>query len=143
MAEPPVGCAFIPSVILDCIVVKPSRWRRDGQGPVFLALGINTEGQKELLGMWLARKRRREVLAQRADKLKTGLRGHPDCLCGAGLKGFPDAINTYPQQSPAVYYSYGAQQPEIRVVEGLQSRHRRAEKGVSGSDRRGGADGAG
>lgn len=39
---------------MDCIVVKA---RQNGgviSKAVFLALGINTEGQKELLGMWLA-----------------------------------------------------------------------------------------
>ncbi|CAD5543138.1 Uncharacterised protein [Escherichia coli] len=35
------------------------------------------------------------------------------------------------------------QQPEIRVVEGLQSRHQRAESGISGPDRGSGVDGVG
>ncbi|CAI2793739.1 Capsule protein fraction 1 [Serratia grimesii] len=46
--------ALYPIVYLDCIVVKV---RHSGSviiKTVFLALGINTEGQKELLGMWLA-----------------------------------------------------------------------------------------
>ena len=39
---------------MDCIVVKV---RQDGSvinKAVFLALGVNTGGHKELLGMWLA-----------------------------------------------------------------------------------------
>lgn len=53
-----------------------------------------------------------------------------------GLKGFPGAINSvYPQTHIQLCIIYGAQQPEICVVEGLQSRHQRAENGVLGSDR--------
>lgn len=40
--------AVCPIVYLDCIVLKVRN------KSVFLALGINIEGQKELLGMWLA-----------------------------------------------------------------------------------------
>ena len=46
--------SLYPLVYPDCIVVKV---RHDGSvinKAVFLALGINTEGKKELLGMWLA-----------------------------------------------------------------------------------------
>lgn len=35
---------------------------------------------------------------------------------------------------------HGAKQPEIRLVEGLQGRHQRAESGVSGPNRGGGVD---
>ncbi|MBS1205229.1 MAG: hypothetical protein H6R25_2128 [Proteobacteria bacterium] len=44
---------------------------------------------------------------------------------------------------PVVHHPYGAQQPEIRVVEGLQSRHNRTEVSLSGPDRRSSPDGAG
>lgn len=46
--------AVYPIVYMDCIVVKV---RQDGSvinKAVFLALGVNTGGHKELLGMWLA-----------------------------------------------------------------------------------------
>ncbi len=46
---------FIPLFIFDCIVLKV---RQDSRAminkAVFLALGINLDGQKELPGMWLA-----------------------------------------------------------------------------------------
>ncbi|MFB9087091.1 transposase [Erwinia tracheiphila] len=48
--------ALYPIVYLDCIVVKV---RQNGgviNKAVFLAPGINTEGRKELPGMWLAEK---------------------------------------------------------------------------------------
>ncbi|WP_238378123.1 transposase, partial [Yersinia pestis] len=46
--------ALYPIVYLDCIVVKVRHNGSVINKAVFLALGINTEGQKELLGMWLA-----------------------------------------------------------------------------------------
>lgn len=46
--------ALYPIVYIDCIVVKVRQSGSVINKAVFLALGINTEGQKELLGMWLA-----------------------------------------------------------------------------------------
>lgn len=45
--------ALYPIVYLDCIVVKVRQNGSVINKAVFLALGINTEGQKELLDMWL------------------------------------------------------------------------------------------
>ncbi|KNX87255.1 transposase, Mutator family protein [Yersinia pestis] len=90
--------ALYPIVYMDCIVVKV---RQNGSGinkAVFLALGINTEGQKELLGMWLAENEGAKFWLSVLTELKN--RGLQDILiaCVDGLKGFPDAINSvYPQ----------------------------------------------
>lgn len=46
--------AVYPIVYLDCIVLKVRQDSRVINKSVFLALGINIGGQKELLGMWLA-----------------------------------------------------------------------------------------
>lgn len=46
--------ALYPIVYLDGIVVKVPHSGSVINKAVFLARGINTEGQKELLGMWLA-----------------------------------------------------------------------------------------
>ncbi|EFW11180.1 transposase, IS256 family, partial [Serratia symbiotica str. Tucson] len=43
-----------PIVYMDCIVIKVRQNGSVINKAVFLALGINTEGRKELLGMWLA-----------------------------------------------------------------------------------------
>ncbi len=64
---------------------------------MILALGINTEGQKELLGMWLAENEDAKFWLSVLTELKN--RGLQDILiaCVDGLKGFPDAINSvYP-----------------------------------------------
>lgn len=46
--------AVYPIVYLDCIVVKIRQNKQVINKSVFLALGINTEGQKEIMGMRLA-----------------------------------------------------------------------------------------
>ena len=90
--------ALYPIVYMDCIVVKV---RQNGgviNKAVFLALGINTEGQKELLGMWLAENEGAKFWLSVLTELKN--RGLQDILiaCVDGLKSFPDAINSvYPQ----------------------------------------------
>lgn len=90
--------ALYPIVYMDCIVVKVRQNGRVISKAVFLALGINTEGQKELLGMWLAENEGAKFWLSVLAELKN--RGLQDILiaCVDGLKGFPDAINSvYPQ----------------------------------------------
>ncbi len=87
-----------PIVYLDCIVIKVRHEGRVINKSVFLALGINLEGQKELLGMWLAENEGAKFWLSVLTELKN--RGLEDILiaCVDGLKGFPDAINTvYPE----------------------------------------------
>ena len=43
-----------PIVYLDCIVVKIRQDKRVINKAVYLALGVNMEGHKELLGLWIA-----------------------------------------------------------------------------------------
>jgi transposase-like protein len=46
--------AVYPIVYLDCIVLKIRHEKRVINKAIYLALGINMEGQKELLGIWIA-----------------------------------------------------------------------------------------
>jgi putative transposase len=90
--------ALYPIVYMDCIVVKVRQNGSVINKAVFLALGINTEGRKELLGMWLAENEGAKFWLNVLTELKN--RGLQDILiaCVDGLKGFPDAINSvYPQ----------------------------------------------
>ena len=90
--------ALYPIVYMDCIVVKVRQNGSVINKAVFLALGINTEGQKELLGMWLAENEGAKFWLSVLTELKN--RGLQDILiaCVDGLNGFPDAINSvYPQ----------------------------------------------
>lgn len=82
-----------PIVYLDCIVVKIRQDKRVINKSIFLALGINTDGQKELMGMWIAENEGAKFWLSVLTELQH--RGVEDILiaCVDGLKGFPDAIN--------------------------------------------------
>jgi putative transposase len=89
--------AVYPIVYLDCIVLKIRQDKRVINKSVYLALGVNLEGQKELLGMWLSENEGAKFWLSVLTELQG--RGVKDILiaCVDGLKGFPDAINTvYP-----------------------------------------------
>ncbi|SQH40293.1 transposase IS1113 [Salmonella enterica] len=85
--------ALYPIVYMDCIVVKVRQNGSVINKAVFPGLGINTEGQKELLGMWLAENEGAKFWLNVLTELKN--HGLQDILiaCVDGLKGFPDAIN--------------------------------------------------
>ena len=87
-----------PILYLDCIVLKIRENKRVINKSLYLALGINMEGQKELLGLWLAETEGAKFWLSVLTELKS--RGLNDILiaCVDGLKGFPDAIQAeYPQ----------------------------------------------
>lgn len=87
-----------PIVYLDCIVLKIRQDKRVINKAVYLALGVNMEGQKELLGMWMSENEGAKFWLNVLTELQN--RGVKDILiaCIDGLKGFPDAINTvYPE----------------------------------------------
>ena len=83
-----------PIVYLDCIVLKIRQDKRVINKAVYLALGVNLEGHKELLGLWLAENEGAKFWLNVLTELQN--RGVQDILiaCVDGLKGFPDAINT-------------------------------------------------
>ena len=85
-------------VYLDCIVVKIRQDKKVINKAIYLALGVNMEGHKELLGMWISENEGAKFWLSVLTELQN--RGLKDVLiaCIDGLKGFPDAINTvYPQ----------------------------------------------
>jgi putative transposase len=86
--------SIYPIVYLDCIVVKIRQDKRVINKAVYLALGVNMEGHKELLGMWLSENEGAKFWLNVLTELQN--RGVKDILiaCVDGLKGFPDAINT-------------------------------------------------
>lgn len=80
-----------PIVYLDCIHVKV----REGTvrvKAVYLAIGITMDGEKEVLGLWLAQTEGAKFWLQVVTELRN--RGVQDIFiaCVDGLKGFPDAI---------------------------------------------------
>ncbi|HCF4538089.1 IS256 family transposase [Pseudomonas aeruginosa] len=88
-----------PIVYLDCIHTKV----RDGAvrvKAVYLALGINMAGEKEILGIWIAQTEGAKFWLQVVTELRN--RGVQDIFvaCVDGLKGFPEAIEAvFPQTS--------------------------------------------
>ena len=85
--------AVYPIVYLDCIVVKIRQDKKVVNKSIYLALGVNIEGHKELLGMWLSENEGAKFWLNVLTELQN--RGVKDILiaCVDGLKGFPDAIN--------------------------------------------------
>lgn len=89
--------AVYPIVYLDCIVVKIRQDNRIINKAIYLALGINLQGKKELLGMWLSENEGAKFWLSVLTELQN--RGLKDILiaCVDGLKGFTEAIHTvYP-----------------------------------------------
>lgn len=87
-----------PIVYLDALFVKIRDNGTIKKKAVYLALGVNLEGEKELLGLWIAQTEGAKFWLSVLTELKN--RGLKDILiaCVDGLTGFPDAIETvYPQ----------------------------------------------
>jgi putative transposase len=90
--------ALYPIVYLDCIHVKVRDTGSVRAKAVYLALGINMAGEKELLGIWIAQTEGAKFWLQVVTELKN--RGVQDIFiaCVDGLNGFPEAIETvYPK----------------------------------------------
>ncbi|WP_299974817.1 IS256 family transposase [uncultured Pseudoteredinibacter sp.] len=85
--------AVYPIVYLDCIVVKIRQDKQVINKSIYLALGVNLEGHKELLGLWISENEGAKFWLGVLTELQN--RGVKDILiaCVDGLKGFPDAIN--------------------------------------------------
>lgn len=87
-----------PIVYLDCIHIKIRQDKRVSNKAIYLALGINLDGQKELLGLWLNENEGAKFWLSVLTELQQ--RGVRDIFIAAvdGLTGFPEAINTvYPK----------------------------------------------
>ena len=83
-----------PIVYLDCIVLKVRQNKQVINKALYLALGVNMEGHKELLGLWITETEGAKFWLGVLTELNN--RGVDDILiaCVDGLKGFPEAINT-------------------------------------------------
>ena len=91
--------AVWPIVYFDGIVVYVrGSSGRVSQHTIYVALGVNLEGKKELLGLWLAENEGAKFWLQVLTDMKN--RGLNDIFvaCVDGLAGFPEAIRAaYPQ----------------------------------------------
>ena len=85
-------------VYLDALVVKMRNEGRVENRAVYVAIGINLEGGKEVLGLWTSANEGAKFWLQVLAELSN--RGVKDIFiaCVDGLKGFPQAIETvYPK----------------------------------------------
>lgn len=90
--------AVYPIMYLDAIVVKVRHEGRVINKAIHLALGVNLEGQKELLGMWMTQNESSKFWLSVLTELQN--RGVKDIFiaCVDGLTGFPEAIEAvFPQ----------------------------------------------
>jgi len=90
--------SLYPIIYLDCIVIKVREDKRILNKSVFLALGVDTDGQKELLGMWIAQNEGAKFWLNVLTELKNRGLNQVYIFCVDGLSGFPEAIEAvYPQ----------------------------------------------
>ncbi len=87
-----------PIVYVDCLVVNVRENQRVINKSLYLVLAVNLNGEKELLGMWLAQTEGAKFWLSVLTELQN--RGVKDLFiaCVDGLTGLPEAIETvYPQ----------------------------------------------
>jgi putative transposase len=87
-----------PIVYVDCLVVNVRENQRVINKALYLVLAVNLDGQKDLLGMWLAQTEGARFWLSVLTELQN--RGVKDLFiaCVDGLNGLPEAIETvYPQ----------------------------------------------
>lgn len=90
--------AVYPIVYVDCLVVKVRENQRVLNKALYLALGVDLDGQKELLGMWMSQNEGAKFWLAVFTELQN--RGLKDIFiaCMDGLTGLPEAVETlYPQ----------------------------------------------
>ena len=88
-----------PIVYLDALRVKVRDEGHIQSQAIYVVLGVNLEGQKEVLGLWVAQSVRAKFWLQGLRELQN--RGVQDILiaCVDGLKGFPEAIEAVYQRT--------------------------------------------
>jgi putative transposase len=87
-----------PVVFLDAVFVKIRDGGQVANRAVYVALGVNPDGEKEVLGLWVVDQEGAKFWLQVLTELNH--RGVEDVFffCVDGLPGFPEAIETiYPQ----------------------------------------------
>ena len=87
-----------PIVYLDALMVKMRDEGHIQNKAIYVVLGVNLEGQKEVLGLWVAQTEGAKFWLQVLTELQN--RGVKDIFiaCVDGLKGFPEAIEAvYPR----------------------------------------------
>ena len=115
-----------PIVYVDCLVVKVRENQRVINKAIYLALGVDMDGQKELLGMWIAQNEGAKFWLSVFTELQN--RGLKDIFvaCMDGLTGLPEAVETRltAHSRPTLYGAYGAELAQICVLQTPQRSRR-------------------
>jgi putative transposase len=83
-----------PILYLDCLNVKARDNNTIINKAVYLAIAVNMEGRKELLGIWIEKSEGAKFWMQIVTELKNRGVEQIYVACVDGLKGFPEAINS-------------------------------------------------
>ena len=96
---------------------------------VYLAIGVNMEGHKEVLGLWIAQTEGAKFWLQVVTELKNRDVQDIFIACVDGLKGFPDGIEAvYPKAAVQLCIVHMVwQQSELRTLESAERSCRRSE----------------
>lgn len=86
--------SIYPIMYLDCIHVKARDNHTVINKAVYLAIGVNMDGKKELLGIWISKNEGAKFWMQVVTELKNRGVEQIYVACTDGLKGFPEAINS-------------------------------------------------
>ena len=86
--------SIYPILYLDCIHVKARDNHTIINKAVYLAIGVNMEGKKELLGIWIGKNEGAKFWMQVVTELKNRGVSKIYVACVDGLKGFTEAINS-------------------------------------------------
>lgn len=120
--------AFYPVIYLDAIRIKVRRDHRVENRAAHLAVGVDMEGVKHVLGIWVQADEGASLWAHVCAELAN--RGLRDVLivCCDGLAGLPEAIEDLaPVHGPNLRRSLNPRLHAFRVLQGPQERRRRSQ----------------
>lgn len=137
--------ACYPIVFFDALRVKIRDEGLVRNKAVYVALALDVEGHKHVLGLWIEQTEGAKFWLKVMNDLKT--RGLADILIAVvdGLRGFSGSNRRcVPRDDcPDVHRPPDPQQPGVRVMEGPQADHARSEGDLPRRERRGRARPAG
>ena len=110
-------------MFLDAIVVKGRIDGKVANKSVYTAIGIDLQGKKEVLGLWIAETEGAKFWLGVISELQNRGLKNIFIACIDGLKGFPEAINSvYPQTKIQLCIVHMVRNStKIRIVERTQS----------------------
>jgi putative transposase len=86
--------SIYPILYLDALVVKIKENNQILNKSLYIAIGVNLDGHKEVLGLWIAKTEGAKFWLSVITELKNRGVEAIYIACVDGLKGFPDAINS-------------------------------------------------